>query len=457
MHSPAHAPIHDALSSESEPEPLFEAGHPLARLVRPSFDSIRRAFAGQYVATIWVDSAEDPSRAGFRPSYDSVYGPGSANVMPCVASWLSTGPAAGPSGGGAARDANRRNVVLFPEGMDRTLAPWFVSAGLLGEHQLVRNVAAMKELVRGSGRRLYNIDDLGDDFDEHAVVSTALSRWLNSKDDLSAITAFGPEETVVDMYEAQPAHFERAASRGGRVFLKTCNTESAGAGVEIARTLAEFEQHLATLRDRQERFSLSRRLVIQPEIRGANKSFQVLLDPARPQQLQVVALTDQLVEADGKTYRSSINHPITRDTVEPVGAAILDMVDRVWARYPEAFGFLMSDYFATDRGPVLYDPGIRPTGNTATALAAHLARKLTGHFHATTLVPLPTHVRGLSWADFAARVCDLASLRALGRTGRAVVPWGWNHLQGFGMVIAIAREQAHLEALRAELLGMAWG
>jgi hypothetical protein len=50
--------------------------------------------------------------------------------------------------------------------------------------------------------------------------------------------------------------------------------------------------------------------------------------------VQVVALTDQIVEADGKTYRSSINHPITRETVEPVGEAILDLVDRIRGRHP---------------------------------------------------------------------------------------------------------------------------
>jgi hypothetical protein len=254
------------------------------------------------------------------------------------------------------------------------------------------------------------------------------------------------------MGDVGPEDFAWARSAGaGRVFLKTCNTESAGMGVYIAATEADFEAQLETIRAKQRRFDLSRRLVIQPEIKGRNCSFQVLLDPRDKGTVSVVALSDQIVEADGKTYRSSINHPIEPEAVEPIGEAILEMVDRIWDRHSDAFGFLMSDYFATDRGPVIYDPGIRPTGNTATALAAHLARALTGEFHATSLVPFPTGREGLTFGEFAALAGDLVSPEALASKGRAVMPWGWNPLQGFGMLIAIARDEAGLDLTREEI------
>src|SRR5262249_8123140 len=156
----------------------------------------------------------------------------------------------------------------------------------------------------------------------------------------------------------------------------------------------------------------------------------------------VIALSDQLVQADGKTYRSSINHAITAENVEPVGEAILDMVDRVWAAHPEAYGFMMSDYFATREGPVVYDPGLRPTANTATALAAHRARKLTGRHFMTCLLPLPTGKEGLTFAGFACRAGALVEPESLVTRGRALMPWGWNPIQGFGMIIAIAEDQA---------------
>lgn len=435
----------------ADAERLFAAGHPLHRLVRPTFDTIRASLSGMFVATIWIDADEDPSRAGFRPSYDSVHGPGSSTMMPFLAAWLSTGPGSGEAG----------NVVLFPEAMDQSMIEYATSVGLLGPFEIVASSRAMKERVRAdpAGRRLYNIDDLDPAFDDHAIVPSALSRWLNSKERLDTMTRFAPRETVKDMYEVTVSDYEEASGHGGgdahRVFLKTCNTENAGTGVFIARTPKEFEAELAGIRTKQAQFGLSRRLVVQPEIVGDNKSFQVLLDPRARGRVQVVALSDQLVEADGKTYRSSVNHEITADSVSPVGEAILDMVDRIWEVHPEGFGFLMSDYFQTARGPVLYDPGIRPTGNTATAMAAHLARKITGRFFATRLMQLRTGKPGLTFGAFAERAGALVRPEFLVERRRAIMPWGWNALQGFGMLIAIAEDEDALAGLQAELATLA--
>jgi hypothetical protein len=436
--------IHNALTSTDRVEVLFPEGHPLHRLVRPTFDTIRRTFRGIDVTTIWVDEDYDPKRAGFRPSYDKIYGPGAALLMTFVASWLSTGA-------GEHAEGNR---VLVPAGIDRTLIAYAQRIGLLGEVAYVGDKDDFERTVLSAGRKLYSIDDMGPHFDAHALVGSELSLWLNGKAQLSTVTAYAPSEVVKDMYDVTPADFEAAQRGAGRVFLKTCNTESAGAGVFIAHDLDEFERHLAAIRDKQRAHDLDRRLVIQPEIKGKNRSFQVLLDPSDRAHLQVVALTDQLVEADGKTYKASINHPITADNLEQVGPAILDMVDRVWARFPRAFGFLMSDYFETEQGPVLFDPGIRPTGNTATALAFHLARKLTGADAFASLFTVATRVDGLTFEGFLRVAGRLADPESLLRDGRCVLPWGWNAIQGFGMLIGIAPDQAAFEALRAEVLAL---
>lgn len=431
----------NALESTDRPEPLFPAGHPLRRLVRPTFDTIRRTLRGRFVATIWLDGAMDPGRAGFRPSYEALHGPGAGHMMAFVAAWLSTGP--GSERGG--------NIALFTEDVDPTLLAYAERVGLLGPWERVKDLPALRERVARTSLCIYNIDDLGPELDPYAVVSSELSRRMSSKDALRDITGYGPSEVVKDMYDVGPDDFAAAQQGGGRVFLKTCNTENAGLGVFIARTVGEFEAHLATIRGQQARFGLRRELVVQPEIVGENKSFQVLLDPESRGEIQVVALSDQLVEADGKTYRSSINHAITPENVEPVGAAILDMVDHVWAKHPEAFGFMMSDYFATKTGPVIYDPGLRPTGNTATALAGHLARKLTGRHFTTSLLPFPTGKAGLSFEGFARRAGALVEPHNLVTEGRALMPWGWNPIQGFGMLIVIAEDQAGVDALSAEV------
>src|SRR5262245_41148514 len=130
-------PEFNALSSPDRVEPIFPEGHALRRLVRPTFDTIRRSLAGRYVATIWMDAVMDPSRAGFRPSYKTLHGPGAGHMMAFVGTWLSTGP--GSEEGG--------NVVLFPEDMDRTLLDYARRVGLLGASQMVASAAAMKERV----------------------------------------------------------------------------------------------------------------------------------------------------------------------------------------------------------------------------------------------------------------------------------------------------------------------
>ena len=48
--------LSDALASTDAPEPIYPAGHSLRRLVRPTFDSLRRSLAGKFVSAIWVDS-----------------------------------------------------------------------------------------------------------------------------------------------------------------------------------------------------------------------------------------------------------------------------------------------------------------------------------------------------------------------------------------------------------------
>lgn len=431
----------NALTSQDPTEPLFPADHPLATLVRPSFDALRRSMAGHLVSAIWIDANYDPGREGYRPSYDALYGPGSVNVMPFIASYLSTGPGTEGQPDG--------NVVLLPGAIDRTIIAYAQEIGLLGAHEFVNDLNDMRQISERTGRKLYSIDDLGEALDPCAVVRSAVWRWVNAKDELPSLSGFGPPEAVKDMYEASLDDF-RAAKRGeGRVFLKTCNTESAGAGVFIVRTEGEFEQQLAVLREKQRQFGLSRRLVIQPEIVGQNRSFQVFLDPKNKGQIQVVALTDQLVEADGKTYKASVNHPISAANVEPIGHAIIDMARRIWERAPDAFGFLMCDYFQTAEGPVLYDPGLRPTGNTATAMAAHLARKLTGRDAFTSLIFATTGVRGLSFAQFRERAGELVEPAAIRRTGRGLLPWGWNHVLGCGTLIGVAPHEAAFDELRS--------
>jgi|GEM_PF-1990761 len=437
--------MHDsALVSEARPRRLFPEGHPLAALVAPTFDTVRAAMGRHLVSCIWMDSSYYPERAGYRVCYDELYGPGSTNVMPFIGSWLSTGP--GSDGDG--------NLVVFPAGIDRTLIAYAVDIGLLGPHAFIDGLDDLRRLLDDTGRAIYSIDELGDDLADRAVISPALHRLLNSKESLADVSAWAPVERIGDMFALGVEDYRAVRpDDGGRVFLKTCNTESAGAGVFPVEDEAGFLATLAELREQQARFDLNRTLVIQPEIRGENRSFQVFVTPERPDEIQVITITDQLVEADGKTYKGSVNYPPTRANLEGVGPVIVDMVERVRARHPEVFGVLMCDYFETPDGRiVIYDPGVRPTGNTATAMAELFAKKLTGRDLYSSIFHLRTGVDGLRWADFVAEVGPLADPAELARTGVGVLPWGWNDVVGFGVIIGVAPDAAAFEALQRDVL-----
>ena len=436
---------HNALASDAQVRRLFPQESPLYALVAPTFDSVRSRLGGLSVSTIWIDADLDPSRAGFRPSYDRLHGEGASTMMPFIGTWLSTGPGAGEDG----------NTVLLLDTVDRGVIDYARDIGTLGDYTFVSSLEDIRETVRSSGRKLYSIDDVGGDFDEHSAVSSELSGWLNSKDALASISRYAPVEVVKDMYGVGVADFRATKRPGARVFLKTCNTESAGRGVEICSTEDEFVRILADLRSNQARFGLSRTLVVQPELTGRNRSFQVFLEPEHRDEIQVVGLSDQFVEADGKTYKGSVNYPVAAETLEPVGPVIVDMVARIWRRFPEAFGFLMCDFFETPDGErTVYDPGIRPTGNTPTAMVSLFAQKLVGQHMFVSNFFLDTGKRGLRFSDLVARTGPLTEPENLAREGLAVFPWGWNPILGQGILIGVAPDQATHETLVQHVRGI---
>ena len=435
----------NSLARQDRAERIFEVGHPCFALTRPTFHTIRRSMGDHLVSAIWMDSSYFPERKGFRASYDEQYGEGSVNVMPFIAAWLSSGPA-GPSEG---------NTVILPGGIDRTLVSYAERIGLLGPHRFVNNLTDFSSVIAETGKKLYGIDSMGPDFEAHVVVKESLHRLLNSKESLRDVSAYAPDEVIKDMFEVTPADYDRVRAAGaGRVYLKTCNTEAAGAGVFVCNNAQEFDARLGEIRAKQKAHNLNRTLIVQPEIVGRNRSFQVFLDPKEPDSIQVITLTDQLVEPDGITYRGSVNYAANRETLENVGPVIIDMVSRIRALHPDAFGILMCDFFEMADGKlVAYDPGIRPTGNTATAMAALLARSIAGESLHVSNFHLRSNRKGFRFGDFVAALEGIAGPQNIARAGRAVLPWGWNDRLGFGVLIGVARDPDDFAALRREVLG----
>ncbi len=427
-------------AGRGEPERYFEPGHPLERLVEGRWSRICDALA-PYDIHMRFNQSADPSdrRSAFRLDYSSLLGPGMDLLMPTAGAYMCW-----PG----------RNRVVLPTGTDRTLVSYLQRIGFLGQVVYLDGTEAVVRGQRADGRRTYAIDDMGPDGDDVAVNSARDMIFANSKESVVQLSAFAAPEVRKDMFETGDADFHQVHQPGLRVFLKTCNTENAGEGVFPVETLEEFRQTLGAIRDKSQEYGLSRTVVLQPEVVGTNKSFQVFLDPATPDDIAVVALTDQLVGPDGKKYAGSINHDLSRERLEVVGPAILDLVDRLRGHCPDAVGFVMCDYFERPDGSVaVYDPGLRPSSNTAAAMVKLWIEEATGRF---------AGVANSTWFDFGEpgmpyeevveRLGEYADPEYVVAHRLGVLPRGHNPIQGKSRFLIITPERDDYEAFRLELV-----
>jgi len=429
-----------ALSAErGEAAPYFEPGHPLERLVEGRWSQICEALS-PYDINLQFNQSSDESdrRSAFRLDYSTLLGPGMDLLMPTAGAYMCS-----PG----------RNRVVLPSRTDRTLVAYLQRIGFLGEVVYYEGMDAIVEGQRAAGRRTYSIDDMGPDGDDVAVNSARDMFIGNSKEMVTQLSAFAAPEVRKDMFDVDDDDFHANHEPGQRVFVKTCNTESAGEGVFPVETLEEFREAVESIRAKTLKYDLSRTLVLQPEVVGRNKSFQVFLDPARPDEIPVVALTDQLVGEDGKKYAGSINHDLTRERLEVVGAAIIDLVDRLKGLCSDAAGFVMCDYFERpDHSVAVYDPGLRPSSNTGAAMVKRWIEEVTGQFAGVANSPwFDFGSPGMPYEEIVKRLGRYADPDYITAHRLGVLPRGHNHIQGKSRFIVITPRRDDYESFRAEL------
>ena len=267
---------------------------------------------------------------------------------------------------------------------------------------------------------------------------------------VAQLSAYAAPEVRIDMFAVEDDDFHRALQPGRRVFVKTCNTECAGEGIFPVSTLEEFNAALEGIRECTRRYELNPLLVIQPELIGTNKSFQVFLHPDGRPEIPVVALTDQLIGSDGKKYAGSINHHVTAERLEVVGASIIDMVDRLRGLCPDAVGILMCDYFEAPDGTVaIYDPGLRPSGNTGAAMVKRWVEEASGQYAAVTQASWLDFARdGMTYAEVAERLGEWADPDFIVANRLGVLPRGHNHIQGKSRFIVVTPDHGDYSAMR---------
>ncbi len=418
---------------------FFPPGHALARLVPARWTRLCWALSGYDINLQFNESSDESDpRSAFRRSYSDLLGPGMELTMPTAAAYMCW-----PG----------RNRVILPTGTDRTLVAYLQRSGFMGEVAYHDGMDAIIEAQRAAGRRLYSIDDIGAHGDDVAANSSR-DMWIgNSKEMVTALSAFAAAEVRKDMFEAGDEDFLQAHQPGLRVFVKTCNTETAGDGIHPSASLDEFRSSLEAIRAKTLKHDLNRTIVIQPEVVGENKSFQIFLDPARPDEVPVVALTDQLIGPDGKKYMGSINHDLTPDRLELVGPAILDLADRLRQLCPQVMGFVMCDYFERPDGSVaVYDPGLRPSSNTAAAMVKRWVEEATGSFAAVANSPwFDFQAPGMLYQVLLDRLGEYADLEYILEHRLGVVPRGHNPIQGKTRFIIITPRREDFEPFRAEL------
>ncbi len=428
-----------AAANRGDTDELFPAGHRLARLKRASYSSICRKLAGYDLNLLFNQSADasDP-RSAFRKDYGALLGPGMNLIMPTAAAYMCT-----PG----------ENRVFLPEGTDQTLAAYLQRVGFMGDVVYHDGLDQVCRDLRASGRRVYSIDDLGPDADDCTANTHRNMVLVNSKEMVPELSSFAAPERHRDMFEVTDQDFTELCPAGRLLYIKTCNTENAGEGVHPVDSLEAFHLTLDEIRQKTEQYSLNRTVVLQPQILGQNKSFQIFLDPETPDRVQVVALTDQLIGDDGKKYAGSVNHVVTAANLEPVGDAILDLVDRTLERCPGSFGFIMCDYFQQEEGGVvIFDPGLRPSSNTGAAMVKLWVEEVSGAEAAVSNSPwFDFQEPGIRYEEIARRLGDLGEPEHIARTRRGVLPRGHNPIQGKTRFIIITPTGAEYAGFRAEL------
>lgn len=404
----------------------------------------RHRLGGVLVSNIWWEDRIDPRRV-FRPTMNR-FGPGSHLTMPLAASWMSSSPTTAVDAPG--------NIVVFPRDVDKTFIAFMQKLGVLGAHTFA-NFHELPDVARREGKKIYSVDDLPEEWDEFVANRSATHRLVNAKQYLRPLSAWAAEYELADLDTTTAADFERIGG-GKRVYVKLCNTENTGDGVRPVDTAEQYLALVTGLKTQADAYGLSRQIVLQPSITGRNNSFQFVMRPGESR-LGLIALSNQRVADDGVTYAGSENLPLTPAALNPeITAMMTDMAARIRAIDPEAFGCVMCDYFTLeDCRLVTFDPGLRPTGNTATSLARMFTEE---QLQSGPLVSefffVPVQPAERDFDTFQKPMESITGVNSVAAQGYGVLPWGYNQYMGRGPLIAVAVTREKLQEAIGEATGM---
>ncbi len=405
----------------------------------PTFSDIRDNFAGQIMSCVWMnmdvvkrERIVVPEHWHLvRPSFDEVAGEGASMVMPGSVVWLS----------------HPDNWVHVPKGTD----PSFLAAARgLG---ILHTFLDIPYSQLDKAQQQFGVPlNLCDDFVHNRAIDRGFSeeafRDLNCKSKLAEFSEYAAPYKVASLNDFTREMYD---SFGGEsFFVKKNNTEVVGQGVLKITSWEDFERVKNQLKCELNLYQgLCREFILQPEIQGKSKSLQYYHTPEGP--VELISISEQFVNDQG-VYLGSLN---LANKVEDLSVnqrmMMIDMAQRVRKKFPKAYGIMMNDFIETRDGEVwTLDPGLRPSGNTGTALARmFVAEQLNRADLASYTLPLPAKGYKESYENYFQAKDELLDLKSLEKNGFVLMPWGYNPYQGapvMAMVFPVNESVDEIEA-----------
>lgn len=416
---------------------LSTAGVREARLslLRPvTRADIRDALKDFDLSFIWRSDKYEPERRGIRTCLSQRDGLGADLKMTYSAAYLG---------------ATTGSTVYLPSEGDPTLMDYLQRSGLLPAGFVTSgNFDEMVEKATKRGKKVYSVDDLGPHRDSISAVSQEAMEFVNKKSNVAILAGpYAPPEEIVSVANLTADIYERMKPSSGVIYLKTCTGEGGGIGVIRVTSAEEMTTTVAKL---QATYPAEESIIVQPEIRGKNFRFQIFLNPHKHDSVPVVSLTEQIVADDGIQYTGSRPISVTPANLAVVGDAIVEFAQNIRCRFPDAVGFASCDFFRTEDGKtILFDPALRPTGNTASFMIRLDLQERGVPSIVADYKRIKLKVPNLPFSEIERALGTVMDAQAVLKSGVGVLPWGYNQYQGEGTFMILGRDQTQVDLLWA--------
>ena len=404
-------------------------------LLRPVTSAdIRDALKDFDLSFIWRSDKYEPERRGIRTCMSQRDGLGSDLKMTYSAAYLG---------------ATTGSTVYLPSEGDPTLMDYLQRSGLLpGGYVTSGNFDEMMEKATARGKKVYSVDDLGAHRDAISAVSQEAMEFVNKKSNVAILAgSYAPPEAIISVGDLSVESYERMKPSSGVVYLKTCTGEGGGIGVIRVTSAAAM---VATVERLKASYPADESIIVQPEIKGRNFRFQIFLNPKNLESVPVVSLTEQIVADDGIQYTGSRPIAVTPENLAVIGDAIVEFANNIRLRYPDAVGFASCDFFRTeDHKTILFDPALRPTGNTASFMLRLDLQERGVPSIVADYKRIKLNAPNLPFSEVERVLGTLIDAQAVLKSGVGVLPWGYNQYQGEGTFMILGRDQTQVDLLWA--------